>query len=106
MKFSIHWLHMLEFAIIAASIEFIARASQSLTLQVFSYINLYIFFSFILNFFEESTLKYFAPFVSKSKTNKYIIQIFSIIISLAIVFLMVTLILQILEEQISNLKHL
>ena len=100
MKFAIHWLHMLEFAILSAGIEFIARSTHNNIIQVFSYINLYIFFMFVFSFVDEYAHAHI-------KCNETIRKVASLIISIFAVIAMVYLIIQIIEKHfITYLKHI
>lgn len=109
MHFAVTWLHLLEFAIIAGSIEYLARVSDILALQIFSMINLYIFFMFIFKVVDEYGCKYaqkhLKQFIKDKKKRKYI-HITSLSISLFIVVSMVLLILEVVNKHsVTDLLH-
>lgn len=105
-QFPIHWLHILEFAIIAGSIQYLANNSHNILLKGFAYLNIYIFFMFTLNTIEH----YVKPFLEKHIKNKEkctaLVHICTITISLIIVAALTALIIETINDHsITDLKH-
>jgi hypothetical protein len=91
---------MLEFVIIAGSIEYLARLSDIIYLKLFSYINLYIFFMYVLEVVGNLVDKTLPNKCKKTKTA------INITASLIIIALMIILIMQVIDNHsIAKLKH-
>jgi len=105
-SFSIDWLHGLEFVIISGSVEFLARTSGLLILQIISYINLYIFFMYLMEMIEKYIKHYLDKCIKKSPFHAGIVRLFIIIISATAAIAMVMLIMQIVDKHsITSLSH-